>query len=326
MSYFLFFVFLLAVELVYFKIARRYGIVDKPNTRSSHKGTPIRGAGILFWIAGICYMAIHFPKNLYFLIGLTLICLVSFWDDIVSLKNRVRTLCHFSGISLLFVDIQAFACLPSWTILVAMIVCVGIINTFNFMDGINGMVGLYYLIFLLCLQYINLQLLSFVCPDFIWFAIIPNLIFLYFNFRKRAVCFLGDIGSMSIALWAVYLLIQLMITTDSLVWILFFAVFGVETVGTIVYRIILKKNIFKAHRMFFFQILSNEMQFSQLFVSSIYSSIQLIINIIIIFVWFEYQSTVNVVSIVLLVLLCCAWLFRFHGVIKRKLKYTSMIT
>ena len=47
---------LLAVELLYFKIADRFNIIDKPNERSSHSTIVLRGGGIIFAISIIVWM------------------------------------------------------------------------------------------------------------------------------------------------------------------------------------------------------------------------------------------------------------------------------
>lgn len=39
---------LLAAELLYFRIADRFNIIDKPNERSSHTKVVIRGGGVIF--------------------------------------------------------------------------------------------------------------------------------------------------------------------------------------------------------------------------------------------------------------------------------------
>lgn len=52
-NYGIIFVFLLVLELVYFKIADRFNIIDKPNERSSHSTIVLRGAGIIFVIGTI---------------------------------------------------------------------------------------------------------------------------------------------------------------------------------------------------------------------------------------------------------------------------------
>jgi len=45
--------------LLYFKIADRFNIIDKPNERSSHNYITIRGGGIVFWLAGVIYFVVR---------------------------------------------------------------------------------------------------------------------------------------------------------------------------------------------------------------------------------------------------------------------------
>ena len=271
--------------LIYFKIAGKYNIIDKPNQRSSHNYVTIRGGGIIYWLAGVLFSILHLPENIYFLIGLTLICGVSFWDDISSLPNKVRIIIHFLSISLIFYGLGLYSLVPWWLILIAYIFFVGVLNAYNFMDGINGIMGWYSLVILVSLQYVNQKTVSFTEPDFINYAILASIVFLFFNFRKRAKFFAGDIGSMAISLWIVTLLIRLMMKTESFVWILFLAVYGIDVVCTILHRIYLKQNIFEAHRLHFYQILSNECKISHLKVSGIYAIVQLIICAVTIYVY-----------------------------------------
>jgi UDP-N-acetylmuramyl pentapeptide phosphotransferase/UDP-N-acetylglucosamine-1-phosphate transferase len=225
-----------------------------------------------------------------FFIGLTLICGVSFWDDISSLPNRVRIVAHFLSISLVFYELGLFVLLPWWLIIAAYICFVGILNAYNFMDGINGITGLYSLAVLIALQYVNYQVIAFTDPDFINVACLACLVFLFFNFRKRARCFAGDVGSMGIAFWIVTLLLQLMLASGSVVWIFFLGVYGVDSVATILHRLYLRQNIFEAHRMHFYQILSNERGISHLKVSSLYAFIQLLICGIIIYTYHSHNG------------------------------------
>ena len=51
MEYLIIFVVLLVAELVYFRIADHFNIIDKPNERSSHSNIVLRGGGIIFVIA-----------------------------------------------------------------------------------------------------------------------------------------------------------------------------------------------------------------------------------------------------------------------------------
>jgi len=303
---------LFAGMLVYFKIADKYNIIDKPNQRSSHNYITIRGGGIVYWLAGVLFSVMHLPESIYFLIGITLICGVSFWDDISSLPNKVRIVIHFLSISLVFYGLGLYSFLPWWLVLVAYIFFVGVLNAYNFMDGINGITGWYSFVILVSLQYVNQKITSFTEPDFINYAILASIVFLFFNFRKRAKCFAGDVGSMAISFWIVTLLLQLMMKTESFIWILFLAVYGVDVIFTILHRIYLKQNIFEAHRLHFYQILSNECKMSHLKVSVIYAIVQLIICVAVIYVYQTQMLNWIMLFIISLFPLILIYLLKFR--------------
>ena len=48
-------VLLLAAELIYFRIADKCNIIDKPNERSSHSTIVLRGGGIIFSLSMIAW-------------------------------------------------------------------------------------------------------------------------------------------------------------------------------------------------------------------------------------------------------------------------------
>ncbi len=311
MSYIIILIVLFSAMLIYFKIAEKYKILDQPAVQSSHNYVAIRGGGIVFWLAGILFSPIYLFQNqdmsslnnlyFYFLVGFTFICAVSFWDDIFSLSIGIRLIAQFIAGGLILFGLGVFDLFPWWGIAAIFIICVGIINAYNFMDGINGMIGSYSIVILLSLQYVNQKIVLFTPPDFINYALLACLVFLFFNFRKKAKCFAGDVGSIAIAFWIVTLLLQLIIKTGSFVWVLFLAVYGVDVVLTILHRIYLKQNIFDAHRLHFYQILSNECKISQLKVSVIYAVVQLIICIVTVYVYQTHAlSWVTIFSVSLL--------------------------
>ncbi|GHT61299.1 UDP-GlcNAc--UDP-phosphate GlcNAc-1-phosphate transferase [Bacteroidia bacterium] len=315
--------------ILYFKIADKYNIIDKPNGRSSHDYITIRGGGIVFWLAAMLFCvvgarhALPLPVSpLPFAIGITLISAVSFWDDIKSLPNKIRIVIHFISITCVFFGLGIFGTLNGWLIIFAYIFFVGILNAYNFMDGINGITGLYSLVILIALQIVNYQFINFTTPEFINDAIIACLVFLFFNFRKRAKCFAGDVGSMAISFWIVTLLLQLMLKTNSIVWILFLAVYGADAILTIVHRIYLRQNIFKAHRLHFYQILCNEKKLSHCLISAIYATMQLIICLSIIYVHFHFQNIETSFAIIILILLTSIYLLKFRF-LKQEIKNTA---
>ena len=277
--------------LVYFKIADRYNIIDKPNHRSAHTEITLRGGGIIFPLSFILFAVAHYFSNslvqpynyLIFGTGLLTICIISFIDDLMDLSSKVRIVFHFLSVSLLLWFINAFQAMPIWLILFSYIMIIGILNAYNFMDGINGMSGLYSLVVLGSFLYINEYVVGFTDRNFIVYPMLATLVFLFFNFRKKAKCFLGDIGSMGVAFWILTLLGLLMIKTGEVKYLLFLTVYGTDVVSTILERLKLKENIFEAHRRHLYQLFSNEKKVSHLVVSSFYAGIQLVINIFIIF-------------------------------------------
>ena len=101
-TYGIFFVILLILELVYFKIADKFNIIDKPNERSSHSTIVLRGGGIIFLLgAGVWSFSFGFQYP-WFLLGLTLVAGVSFIDDIHSLPDLVRLVVQFTAAALAF--------------------------------------------------------------------------------------------------------------------------------------------------------------------------------------------------------------------------------
>lgn len=283
MVYLLIIAILFAAELFYFCIADRYNIIDKPNERSSHTQVTLRGGGIIYWVAALPYVLFNPSEtSWWFLVGITLMAGVSFWDDVKGLGQKIRLFFHLLAMTCAFYMVNVFGIYPWWAIVIGYILFIGIVNAYNFMDGINGITGLYTLAILLPMIYVNSYVQTFTENDFLLFPLLASVVFLFFNFRKQAKCFAGDVGSVSIAFWIVTLLLLLIIRTQSLIWIGFLLVYGVDTVCTILHRIYLKQNIMEAHRLHFYQILTNEQKTDHREVSLIYFMAQLLCSALII--------------------------------------------
>lgn len=242
MYYLLVFILLFAAELLYFKVADKCNIIDKPNERSSHTRITLRGGGIIFYFGALAYFLTNHFEYPWFMLALTLVTFISFVDDVHSTRQVTRLVFHFSAMALMFWQWGLFG-LPWWWIVVALVVCTGIINAYNFMDGINGITGGYSLVILVALAYINAQVVPFVEQDLIYTVILSVLVFCFFNFRKKAKCFAGDVGSVSIAFVLLFLIERLVMVTEDLSWIVLLVVYGVDSVLTIVHRLMLHENI-----------------------------------------------------------------------------------
>lgn len=271
------FVLLLVGEITYLAIAKHFGIYDQPNERSSHHRVVIRGGGIVF-LLGVWLFALvqHFEYTL-FIIGMSLISLVSFVDDIRSLSARFRFVVQFISMLLLMGAAELFNLIPVWAIIIFLVMGVCIFNAYNFMDGINGMTALNSLIILIILYLFNKRD-QYVDPVLLEMCILSVIVFALFNFRNKAICFAGDVGSIGMSYCIVFFLLKLILQQHDITYLMLLAVYGVDPLLTLIHRIRLHENVLIPHRRHLFQLLANEGGFSHLQVSTAYAALQLLIT------------------------------------------------
>ena len=280
-TYILIFVLLLIAELVYFRIADKYNIIDKPNQRSSHSTIVLRGGGIIFMIGAWVWSAFFGFDYPWFLAGLTLVAGVSFVDDIRSLPDSVRLVAQFAAAAMAFYQLDILHWDMWWIVLVALIVYVGATNVINFMDGINGITAGYALAVLVPLALVNTNYHGFVDQSLIMATMIAAVVFCIFNFRPkgRAKCFAGDVGSIGVAFIMLFLLGNVILKTGDITWLIFLLVYGVDGCLTIVHRIMLHENLGEAHRKHAYQIMANELKIGHVKVTLLYMTIQLVVSL-----------------------------------------------
>jgi len=315
MHYLIILVLLFVIELVYFKIADKFNIIDKPNERSSHTSVTLRGGGIIFYFGALAFFIYSDYQYPYFFMGLTAITLISFLDDIFTLSNKIRLLVHLSAVLLMFYQIDLFI-MPFWLIPVALVIAIGTINAYNFMDGINGITVAYSLAVLGLLAYVNTEIL-FIDPEFIWYLMLSCVVFGFFNFRQKAKSFAGDVGSVAIAFIVLFLLAKLMVTTGNVIYIFFLTVYGVDAVLTIIRRAVKKENIFKAHRSHLYQYLANENKTDKLLVASAYAVLQFVIGGVVIWSTAQVGNIQYLVTAAMLIIVCVAYLYTKNRLVKK---------
>ena len=288
LTYLIIAVVLLITELVYFRIADKFNIIDKPNERSSHKNIVLRGGGIIFtiglWIWSIVF-GFQYP---WLLAGVTLAAGISFVDDIHSLPDSLRLVVQFTAMFLVFQEIRLLHWDMWWIVPIALISAVGATNIFNFMDGINGITAGYSLAMLVPIALVDSgfrikdsSIAGFIEPSFLIVVIIAVLVFSLFNFRPRgkAKCFAGDVGSIGMAMILVFCLGRLMMVTGDVTWIVLYLVYGADGVLTVCHRVMLHENLGQPHRKHAFQLMANELGMSHVTVSLIYMGLQLVISL-----------------------------------------------
>lgn len=306
----LLFLLLILIAAAYLRIANHLNIIDKPNERSSHSYITVRGGGIIFPFSLLLYSFFHGFTYGYFITGLMLIAAISFADDIRHQSRLLRLAVHFSAVSLLLFQVNEIS-LPNWLLPLLFIITIGVINAYNFMDGINGITSGYAIIMLLTLLFFHRHL-PFIDVQYLYALLIGALVFAFLNFRKNARCFAGDVGSVSMAYSLIFPVMLLIFRTANPIFILLFGVYGVDTVLTIIHRLWKKENIFEAHRQHLFQYLANEAKWPHVAVSLLYMGIQLLLNIGIYWSWTSGNETQQwLFAVVALVILSC-----LHTIVK----------
>jgi len=293
-TYLIIVMLLVAAELIYFRIADKCNIIDKPNERSSHSTIVLRGGGIIFSLSMIVWAVLMVVQGqnivpyLPFMVGLILIAGVSFIDDVHSLPDSVRLVAQFVAMALMFWSMGIMNWEMWWIVPIALIVCVGATNIINFMDGINGITAGYALAMLVPLALLDsgfkiqdASVAGFIEPSYLIVAILGVLVFSIFNFRPKgkAKCFAGDVGSIGIAFIILFAAGRLIIQTGDLTYFILILIYGVDGVLTICHRIMLHENLGEAHRKHAYQLMCNELKIGHVKISLLYMVLQLAVSL-----------------------------------------------
>ena len=285
-TYLIIAIVLLVAELLYFRIADYFNIVDKPNERSSHSRIVLRGGGVIFTLSVIAWVVMTIGQGndissyIPFLVGLLMITSISFWDDVHSLPDSLRMVVQILAFLLMLWSLGLMQWSMWWVIPIVLFFCVGATNIINFMDGINGITEAYALAMLIPILLLNKEV-GFIDESYLIVLIIGLLVFSIFNFRPKgkAKCFAGDVGSIGIAFIILFALGKLMLATEDITYGIFFLLYGIDGSMTIFHRIMLHENLGQAHRKHAFQLMSNELKIGHVTVSLIYMVLQLVVSL-----------------------------------------------
>ncbi len=157
----------------------------------------------------------------------------------------------------------------------------------RFQEMANAVTALYSLAVLIPLLLLNNRCeVPFTPNSYLWIAALGVVVFGLFNIRPKgkALCFAGDVGSLSIGfimLFAVYRLIR---QTGDVTWLVLLIVYGIDGGLTIVHRLMLRENIIEAHRKHAYQLMVNELKMGHVVVSSFYAALQVVISLVAVFI------------------------------------------
>lgn len=271
----------IALEILYFFVAKKFNIVDRPNRRSSHDRAVLLGGGVIFYLAVLFHALTQGMPYPNFILGLSALAVISYVDDLHPLPSWLRLFTQLAAVFVSFwIDIDT---LQIWQILLFVILFTGILNIYNFMDGINGMLAAYSFVVVGTLGYLDLFEHRFIELQLIATIMIAILVFGFFNFRTKARCFSGDVGSISMGLIILFLIVRYTQSVSlpgmNVSRLCFIIVFLADGGLTIAKRFLSGRNIFEAHREHAYETMVNDLKIPHLWVSSGYAALQLVINI-----------------------------------------------
>ncbi len=287
---------------VYIFMAKKWGIEDVPNERSSHSQKTIRGGGIIFVLALTVYFTTHSFDYPFLAMAIAILAIISFIDDVRSLGTGIRLIIQFIGIGLILYQLDLYQ-LSFWYLVPIFIFCLGMLNVFNFMDGINGITGFYALVSIGSFIYIN-QINPIIDNALLIYAFIGIAVFGFFNFRKKALFFAGDIGSITIGVFLLYLMLHYCVRLNTILPFLFISVYFVDGGVTILERLFKKENILEPHKSHLYQTLTQKTTLNHLQVAGLFAFVQLCINAIAIYSIFKTDTdNQNLISLLVLLIL-----------------------
>ena len=237
---------------------RTSGTFDLPNDRSSHTEVLPRGGGIAIVVSVVLTVLLVRAANgptLHLLVIAIALAVLGFLDDRAGIPPATRLGFQLAaGMAVGFVVSHA----TDYSVFLlsgALIATVYGINTFNFMDGINGISGIHCALFA---TVIGIELLRVDEQDggVVAFALVgAALTFLPYNFPGARV-FLGDVGSYFIGgLLAALAVYSVALGASPLLIASTCSYYLVDTATTVVARLRQRANIFEAHRDHVYQLL-----------------------------------------------------------------------
>ena len=261
-------IFLFIILYFFFKYISKYlGLIDHPNLRKNHKGNiPLIGGLIIYF--NIFFFIFLIDTSYYFSVIFytsSILLILGAIDDSRELGVTFRLVSQLIscliiiGSGLVITNIGDYGFLPNIKIgilsTIFTVFCViGLTNSFNFIDGVDGLCGGLFLISLstlLIFAYISQTYYLFEDLELILILLITIILFLIFNMSSKFKIFLGDSGSMTLGFmmaWFLILYTQVyqVIHPVLAMWCVTLTTFDIITV--VIRRILRNKNPFKPDR------------------------------------------------------------------------------
>ncbi|AUI85133.1 undecaprenyl-phosphate alpha-N-acetylglucosaminyl 1-phosphate transferase [Vibrio azureus] len=215
------------------KVAKRVGLVDKPNARKKHDGAVPLVGGISICLVLAQYLT--FKPNIIehswlYLICIMILTFIGAIDDKIDLSFKIRmgiqALLSLMMINVAGLELQSLGNMfgvgdisLGWLgSLITIIAVIGAINAFNMVDGIDGLLGGLSIVtfgaLAILLQVDSQHGLAYLCVVII-VAMLPYICMNLGILGRERKVFMGDAGSMMIGFTVIWLLLGVSQTQGS---------------------------------------------------------------------------------------------------------------
>ena len=274
------YVVLMLAEVVYMAIVRnRFHRLLSANTYGFNGRRSVTGGGFIFYpaIVSAAFASGLEEVAMVMVVGAAVLWIVSFIDDCHSLSVILRLIVQgaVTAVAMWWLAPGNW-CFFAYAFIMGMVV----VNAFNFMDGINGMLTMYSVVVLMSLLVVFLFLSTFTGSLYILPAalLVAVLVLGVFNVVRMDEVLSGDVGSIVMGFSVAWLMAVAMTVTGDYTVPVLVAVYIVDVLMTICRRIIARENIFSSHQTHLYQRLSSAGVVRHHRVALGYCGTQLVIN------------------------------------------------
>lgn len=215
------------------RVAYRKQLMDIPGKRSSHTQRVPSLGGIAIYFAVAVVMSIFSADMLFsipfFSVALILLFFIGLMDDLLVVAPKKKLITQLISALLIVVGadirIESFFGLLGvyelayWvSVLLSVFIIVLLINSYNLIDGIDGLAGSVGILIALSFVFIFFRVYDY-AMGFLAIGLLGSLLaFLYFNFSRQYKIFMGDTGSMVVGFLIAFMAIKF-INLSSLDWV-----------------------------------------------------------------------------------------------------------
>lgn len=274
MIYVLIAIVLILTELFYIRLIDKTSLFSALEERKKDERPVWSGAGLLFYLGMLLFSILHNFIYPWFFIAITLLAVVGLWNTIKPVPWIIQHIALWSALLAMYYELNFYES-HLWCLIT--IVLVGSVLTmyaFRAMDGVNRISGGYSFVVLLVLGFINARMVPFIDGMYLYIAIVTAFILCLFNLKFRMRAFCGEAGPGMLAIIVLFALCKLLIATNDMSYLILLIVYIVDSILTLVYRIIRCENVFETEGKHVYQLLITRQNQSPIVVSALYASAQ----------------------------------------------------